>query len=77
MMPSHVHHMKLVDVHIPADIQLVDRLVGDSVVEVAEFVAVHFDQKVFIVVDNANVETIAERQTIMMSVLLLPSPAAE
>jgi len=77
MVVTHIHHMKFVDVHIPTDVQLVDRLVGDSVVEVAEFVAVHFDQKVFIMIDNANVETIAKRNTIMMSLLLLPSPAVE
>jgi len=77
MMPAQVHHMKFVDVHIPADVELVDRLVGDSVVEVTEFVAVHFDQEVFIMVDNANMETISERQAIVMPILLLPSTAAE
>jgi len=70
----YVDEMNAMELHIALDIQMSDGLRWHTMVEVAEFMLIHFDQEVIVVVDNAHTEGVAEVETVMMALLLLPTP---
>jgi len=73
---SEVQHMHTVDRNVSFDVELVDGLVGQTVMEVAELLVVYSDQKMFVMIHNSHSEAITQLQWVMVPLLLLPSTTA-